>query len=233
MAGKAVVQVPESEEDAAGEEIDHRTIVGRRRRAKTETRIIRAAVQVFAEQGIDAPVIDDFIKAAGIARGTFYNYFKSTDELLRATSELLSEELITQIDKEIRGIKEPGLRFGIGIRLWMRWAEANPLWCRFIARIWNSVKYEQPFQDMRECIRRKVMVVPDVYVAWDVLSGAIRQAMFKIGEGGVRRHYGDAVIQLCLQALGVREEKKAEIMSAVLPGAGGAWDFEASANDRT
>jgi len=206
---------------ADGEPVNHRTIVGLRRRAKTEIRIIHAAVQVFAEQGIDAPVIDDFIKAAGIARGTFYNYFKSTDELLRATSDLLSEELITRIDKEIQMIKDPALRFGMGIRLWMRWAESNPQWCRFVARAWNSVKYDQPFKDIRECIRKKMFVVPDAYVAWDVLSGAIRQAMFKIGEGSVRRNYGDAVIHMCLQALGVREETKVQIMDMALPGAPG------------
>lgn len=203
---------------ANGEQVNHRTIVGLKRRAKMETRIIQAAARVFAEQGIDAPVIDDFIKAAGIARGTFYNYFKSTDELLRATSDLLSEELITRIDKEIRMIKDPALRFGMGIRLWMRWAENNPQWCRFIARAWNSVKYEQPFKDIREGIRKKVFAVPDAYVAWDVLSGAIRQAMFKIGEGNVRRNYGDAVIQLCMQALGVGDETKAAIMNMALPG---------------
>jgi AcrR family transcriptional regulator len=206
-AGEGVEHVP----------VNHRTIVGNRRRAITETKIIRAAVQVFAEQGLDAPVIDDFIKAAGIARGTFYNYFKSTDELLRATSDLLSEELISLIDKEIRSLKDPALRYGVGTRLWMRWAEGNPLWCRFIARVWNSVKYEKPFQDIREGIRKKVFVAPDAYVAWDVISGAIRQAMFRIGEGSVRRNYGDAVVQLCLQALGVSAKTTAEIMAFELP----------------
>lgn len=218
MSGKREMPLAEVAKEQGDEgDVDHRTIVGRKRRAQMETRIIRSAVQVFAEQGIDAPVIDDFIKAAGIARGTFYNYFKSTEELLRATSDLLSGELISQIDKEIRGIKDPGLRFGMGIRLWMRWAEANPQWCRFVARAWNSVKYERPFQDIRECIRRKVIVVPDAYVAWDVLSGAIRQAMYRIGEGGVRRNYGSAVIEMCLQALGMSGEKKKEILNVVLP----------------
>jgi hypothetical protein len=88
-------------------------------------------------------------------------------------SDTLSDELITRIDKDIRSIKDPGLRFGMGIRLWMRWAEGNPQWCRFIARAWNSVKYERPFQDIREGIRKKVFAVPDAYVAWDVLSGLV------------------------------------------------------------
>ena len=206
-----------ADEDAEHEPVNHRTIVGQRKRAITETKIIHAAVQVFAEQGIGAPVIDDFIKAAGIARGTFYNYFKSTDELLHATSGLLSEEVMLLIDKEIRSLKDPAIRFGVGIRLGMRWAEGNPLWCRFVVRVWNSVKYDMPFQDIREGIRKKVFVAPDTYVAWDVVSGAIRQAMFRIGEGSVRRNYGDAVVRMCLQALGVSAKTTLEIMTFELP----------------
>lgn len=204
-------------EDAAGAQVNHRTIVGRRRRANTETKIIRAAVQVFAERGVDAPVIDDFIKAAGIARGTFYNYFRSVEELLRATSDLLSEELIEMIDVHVRPLKDADMRFGIGIRLWMRWATANPSWCLFIARVWNSVKYERPLKDIREGIRKKAFAAPDAYVAWDVVSGAVRQAMFRAGEGNVRRNYGDAVVRMCLQALGVKADRMSEIMDFELP----------------
>ena len=206
-----------SVENSDSKAVNHRTLVGRRRRAMTETKIILAAVQVFAERGTDAPVIDDFIKAAGIARGTFYNYFKSTDELLRATSEFLTEELVNLIDNEIRSFDEPAMRFGIGVRLWMRWAMANPSWCLFIARIWNSIKYEQPLHDIRKAIRKKQFLAPDPDVAWDVLSGAVRQAMFRIGESTVRRNYGDSVARMCLQALGVQSETMAEIMAFPLP----------------
>src|SRR5271165_4388978 len=103
------INLDPADEDAEHEPVDHRTIEGRRRRAITETKIIHAAVQVFADQGLEAPVIDDFIRAAGIARGTFYNYFKSTDELLRATSELLTEEVISSIDNKIRSLKDPAI----------------------------------------------------------------------------------------------------------------------------
>ena len=204
----------------AGDAENHRTVVGRHRRANTERKIIRAAVQVFAKQGLDAPVIDDFIKAAGIARGTFYNYFKSTDELLRATSESLSEEQMELINKIVgRHSRDPVIRFGVGLRIWMRWAQVDPARCLFIARVGiaNSASYEIPFQDIRAGIRKKMLVAPDAYVAWDVVYGAIRQAMFRIGEGNVRRNYGDAIVQLCLQALGASAVTTSEIMNFAIP----------------
>ncbi len=50
---------------------DHRTRVGKERSARTERRILEAALEVFADRGPDAPAIDDFVQAAGVARGTF------------------------------------------------------------------------------------------------------------------------------------------------------------------
>jgi hypothetical protein len=48
---------------------NYQTRVGALRREKTRNRLIESALGVFAEKGPDAPLIDDFIAAAGVARG--------------------------------------------------------------------------------------------------------------------------------------------------------------------
>lgn len=223
MLSKSQVQLassPRSPEEAGTKSpplINHRTLVGRRRRAFTETKIVKAAIGVFAERGPDAPVIDDFIRAAGIARGTFYNYFKSTEELLAATSNYLSEELMNCIEARIVSIDKAAIRYGVGLRLWMRWAQANPSWCLFIARIWNLGNYDRPLRDIGQAIKDRAFSVPNAAVAWDVISGGVRQAMFRIAEGGVTAKYGDQVAQTCLNALGVNARIADEIMKAPLP----------------
>src|SRR5512135_2111827 len=105
--------------------VDHRTRVGRERSARTETRILEAALRVFADMGPDAPKIDDFVKAAGISRGTFYNHFESVEELLEATSEWTTREVIEAIETAIEGLEGPALRFGIGLRLFFAKAQAD------------------------------------------------------------------------------------------------------------
>lgn len=214
MTGK---NANDSSEGAGRKPINHRTLVGKRRRVKTEMKIVHAAVKVFAERGPDAPVIDDFIKAAGVARGTFYNYFGSTEELLQATSDFLSEELVMRIDTLIQSYKDPATRFGIGIRLWMRWAVQHPSWSLFLAQVWHSIKYELPIDDIQEGIATKLFFAPDPFVAWDVIAGAVRQAMFRIAEGDANCVYGNSVAQMCLQALGVRAETIKKIMVMPLP----------------
>lgn len=43
--------------------------------------IFRAAVDLFRDKGYDTTTIDDIISRAGIAKGTFYQYFRSKEEL--------------------------------------------------------------------------------------------------------------------------------------------------------
>lgn len=204
--------------DSTVREVDHRTVVGQRRRARTETRIILAAIEIFADQGPDTPIIDDFIRAAGIARGTFYNHFRSTAELLQATSAWLSEALIASIVVRIEAQGDGAMRFGLGLRIWMSWAQSNPSWSLFIARVWHLGDHSIPLRDLGDGIREHALSAPDPDVAWDVVAGAVREAMFRIGKESVPPGYGDAVASACLRALGLQPVLLARIMALPLGG---------------
>lgn len=201
--------------------VDHRTRVGRQRRARTETRLIEAALGVFAEKGPEAPVIDDFIRAAGVARGTFYNHFKSVEELLEATSITLTQSVVQAIEEKLSGLKSPGLRFGVGMRLLLRQAESDPMWCRFVARVWKLGGLELPMRDLEEGVRLKVFRVPSAEIARDVQLGVLREALFRIGSGQVTKGYGDLVAEVCFQALGLEARLITEIMQQPLPAIAG------------
>jgi AcrR family transcriptional regulator len=58
----------------------------RRELTKTQNRetILAAARQVFAEMGFAAATVRDIIRATPLASGTFYNYFKSKEEVYQA-----------------------------------------------------------------------------------------------------------------------------------------------------
>jgi AcrR family transcriptional regulator len=59
---------------------------GRRARTKTQNRevILAAARQVFSEMGFAAATVRHVIRATPLAAGTFYNYFKSKEEVYQA-----------------------------------------------------------------------------------------------------------------------------------------------------
>jgi AcrR family transcriptional regulator len=66
-------------------EADHRTR-GKREETKASNRqaIIDAARRIFAELGYGATTVRDIIRATELASGTFYNYFKSKEEVFQA-----------------------------------------------------------------------------------------------------------------------------------------------------
>ncbi|NOT39582.1 MAG: TetR/AcrR family transcriptional regulator [Alphaproteobacteria bacterium] len=62
---------------------------GKREETKASNRqaIIDAARQVFAELGYGATTVRDIIRATDLASGTFYNYFKSKEEVFQALQD--------------------------------------------------------------------------------------------------------------------------------------------------
>ena len=218
---------------------DHRTRVGRERSERTETRVLEAALRVFADLGPDAPKIDDFVLAAGISRGTFYNHFDSVDELLAATSEWTTRELIEVIEAALEdvekppvrsgtgakarnagpplGIERPALRFGVGLRCFFAKAETNPVWCRFVARVWKVGGFELPARDIDEGLRSGVFRAPSAMAARDLGVGGLRDALLRIGTEATPSGYGAQMTELCLQALGTSPRLIAAVMNHPLP----------------
>jgi len=69
--------------------------------------ILRSAIKVFAQKGYFNSKVADVAKAAGIADGTVYLYFKSKDEILHSIFDRAMEEFIAEGKREISLIQEP------------------------------------------------------------------------------------------------------------------------------
>jgi AcrR family transcriptional regulator len=66
------------------------------KKEQTRQRIKDAALSLFAEQGYETTTIEQVAKLAGVAKGTFFNYFASRDEL---TCELRSVFVMNEVAK--------------------------------------------------------------------------------------------------------------------------------------
>jgi TetR/AcrR family fatty acid metabolism transcriptional regulator len=73
----------------------------RRRGGDKRERILSAAVRVFAKNGFYATRVSEVAKAAGVADGTIYLYFKSKEELLVSLFEDRVERLLSYMKKEL------------------------------------------------------------------------------------------------------------------------------------
>lgn len=114
---------------------DHRARVAASRRERMRMRLIDSALHVFADKGVDATDIKDVIEAAGVSRGSFYNYFQTNEELMGAVLEVLGNELLQVVDAVVVAHEDPALRVASGIRMVLRVAAMHPLLARFTARV--------------------------------------------------------------------------------------------------
>lgn len=75
---------------------------GKKRRAGDKRdRILKAAVKVFARAGFHATRVSEVAKAAGVADGTIYLYFKSKEELLTSLFEDRVEKLLAHVKEQL------------------------------------------------------------------------------------------------------------------------------------
>lgn len=60
---------------------------GPRQRDRRAAEILDAAAALFVEKGVAATSIDDIVDRAGVAKGTFYHYFRDRTAMLEALRE--------------------------------------------------------------------------------------------------------------------------------------------------
>lgn len=198
---------------------DHRSRVAQARRTRTRARILAAAVRVFTTKGRYGLVIDDFIQAAGVSRGTFYNYFPSVDALFEEASRWLEDDLMVSIETALTPLADPVDRLSTGVRLWLKKAEADREWCAFVAQ--NDRRGENVEQsvlrDLADGRDAGAFRFASLDAARDLLVGTLREAMVRLSRGGATPKHSDDVARTVLAGLGLEPRAIEGQMNRALP----------------
>jgi AcrR family transcriptional regulator len=183
----------------------HRTAIGQAQRVKTRAWIIQCAIPVFAEHGPDNPVIDDFVRAAGVSRGTFYNYFQTTRELLDATMATLSDELIADIVPLVRDEPNPVVRLATAARMYHRRATLDPQFRAFLGSVSGvgTLAAEHAHGDLQEAMDQGLVKVQDLELAEAIAFGVMVFALRTPHARADGEARGQEVVRAILNGLGV------------------------------
>jgi len=76
------------------------------RRAATSEAILTAACRLFGTQGFAATTMDDIAQGAGVAKGAVYHHFKTKEAVFEAVFDLVSRDLVAEIDRAARAEKD-------------------------------------------------------------------------------------------------------------------------------
>ena len=205
---------------------DHRVRVGAQRREKTRLRLLVSALSVFNAKGPDVAVIDDFIAAAGVSRGTFYNHFKTTNELLLALATAMSDEVLQIVDPLVLHQQDPIARFATGTRLYMRMALRYPLWGSFITQVGTRIATRGQLidvyltRDLELAMASRRIQIDSVRVARDIVLGAIFYGIETMLTEPTRSNHPEQILRSLLIGFGLSAKEAERILAVPLEAAG-------------
>lgn len=81
--------------------------------------IIRAAIRVFSKMGFARSKMIQVAEAAGIGKGTIYEYFKSKEDLIAAVFNTFVQEIEIEISKKISRLEDPVDKLRIYFNSWL------------------------------------------------------------------------------------------------------------------
>jgi TetR/AcrR family transcriptional regulator, fatty acid metabolism regulator protein len=108
--------------------------------------ILRAAIDVFAESGYFNAQVADVARAAGVAAGTVYLYFRSKDDLLVSIFERSMRDALAEGRAAVADVKDPRERLQRFARLHLeRLGRDRNLAIVFQVELRQSVKFMERF----------------------------------------------------------------------------------------
>jgi AcrR family transcriptional regulator len=194
------------------------------KRDRTRARLLDAALRVFAQKGIGAASIQEVTVEAEVANGTFYNYFRSKDELVAAVSGRLAARFADDVALAYAEVDDPAERVAIGLRSFVAGAISEPSWGWALVRMTDAGGsalqrlVDHFLRDLRAGKRHGRFRVRNERAAIDLVFGTAVSAMRTVLEGRAGGGHASAVAALVLRALGVPAAQADEVARRPLPG---------------
>lgn len=203
--------------------LERRKEIGLERRERTRARLLAAAAQVLAEHGEKKATIDDFIQAAGVARGTFYNYYQTRDEILDDLWAEVGRNPFQVIQQICAPIVDPAERLAAKTRLILKTAQGNNMWGWVVFALSLDITTVNPDllgfpkPDLDEGFQKGRFKFNDIQAATDLIVGACRSALHALLIEERSNDYPAALSAMLLRSLGISATESQLLIRQPLP----------------
>lgn len=194
-----------------------------RRRKQTRASLVRAAALLFARQGVDNTRINEITDAADVGFGSFYNHFKSKEEIVEA---VLTETLGAQgaaVARLTKGLEDPAEVVAVAHRHFIDLARSDPDWAWLLIRLDLAQKLGfgalGPFaeRDIAAGIKAGRFQVANRRIAMLDAGGALLSVMREVLDGRAPKDAGRLHAEGVLRLLGLKPEDAAEVARRPMP----------------
>jgi AcrR family transcriptional regulator len=197
-----------------------RAATAEQRRAQTRERLLAAAEAVIAEKGFDAASIEEFVRAAGVSRGTFYNYFPTTTDLLGALNQRVAAHLDALLAEVAQQRRDPATLLARSLHTVLSAYFADPVrgWVALqlaSSRTPRATVFEERFALLyREGVRHGQFRAIEMVSAYTLAFGSMRMIQRDLVAGAAAQVHSIEVVALILAAFGVPYEQAERISRA-------------------
>jgi AcrR family transcriptional regulator len=203
--------------------VNFRTRTGRARRIRTRTKILSTAFALFDERGVDQVTVEDVREAAGLARGSFYNYFLTYEHMLKELAGQIGRQVNKEQSERFDGVANMAERIWCNVRYGILRAASDRACGEVLVRVTplvgalNENMRRHAEQTHRLSAKSKVIDVPSAGVALDLGYGLFTVMIRRALNTGIDFKEVEAAGLMLLRAYGVPEVEARRISRLPLP----------------
>ncbi|MFI5287564.1 MAG: TetR/AcrR family transcriptional regulator [Candidatus Dormibacteria bacterium] len=194
-----------------------------RRRGQTRARLVRAAAALFARQGADNTRINEITDEADVGFGSFYNHFKSKEEIVEAVLKEILGAQGAAVAALTAGLADPAEVVAVAHRHFVELARTDPDWAWLLIRLDLSQKLALgalgPFaeQDIAAGIKTGRFRVANRRIAMLDAGGALLSVMRDVLDGRAPKDAGRLHTEGVLRLLGLTPVDATEVARRPMP----------------
>jgi AcrR family transcriptional regulator len=139
-------------------------------------RIVRAALQVFAERGFHRATMQDIVRASGLSVGAIYTYFKSKSELILAGCDLITDQELAQLQERLVTVTGYRDRLAAAVGYWFDnlAVEQSGAGSGFLLlQAWAEVETDPAIREMLVRRRRETVTATVLLLQEGVMRGEL------------------------------------------------------------
>lgn len=199
-----------------------RAKIGRERRRLTRARLLDSAFRMFGRTHGRNTRIEDVCAAAGVARGTFYTYYKGLEPLLQELSRQLTRDFNREVHVALRKLPDAVERTSAAVRYFLHATVAYPRWGWALVNssvgrhLYGAALARLALASIQEGIDTGEFRLPGAEVGRDLVLGAGFAASITLLRGPTPPDYAEQVARQLLIGLGVSRIKARRVATRTL-----------------
>ncbi|MEQ5871875.1 TetR/AcrR family transcriptional regulator [Sagittula sp. NFXS13] len=200
-----------------------RAEIGAARRAKSRNTILTAAFECYGREDGRIVRIEDVCKAAGVARGTFYNHFDDLEQLRYHLLEEMTGEFDRAVHHMFSALENAAEQSAVAIRYYLHAAEKNPAWGWAMihssapGHTFGELVWHNSLVTIRRGVDEGLFTIPTAEIGRDILMGSVTAAMVSITRGTTPADYPELISTHVLMGFGMSAQAARELSYRALP----------------